>query len=158
MKASILTISDRCFKNLMTDESGKVMCDILQANGFEIKTYEIIPDDKKIIEKKLTEYADELKVNFVFTTGGTGISPRDVTPEATLAISDKLIPGLSEYIRREGLKYTKSSALSRQVSVIRKNSIIINLPGNPKAVKESLNAILDILPHALDMLKGKGHI
>jgi molybdenum cofactor synthesis domain-containing protein len=157
MKVSVLTISDRCSKGESQDISGKLLCDILKSNSFDIVNYDIVADELDLIKKKLTHYCDNLKVDFIITTGGTGLSPRDVTPEATLKIADKLIPGISEFIRLEGLKHTKKAILSRAVSVIRKNTIIINLPGSPKAVKQSMDVLLDILPHALDMLKGEGH-
>ena len=157
MKAAILTVSDRCFKGETEDISGKVICDILKNNGFEIIGQDTVADETDLIKQKLIHYCDKLKADFVITTGGTGFSPRDVTPEATIMVADKLIPGISEFIRLEGLKHTKKAILSRAVSAIRKNTIIINLPGSPKAVKQSLNAVLDIFPHALDMLKGKGH-
>lgn len=157
MKASVLTISDRCYKGQTQDTSGKLLRKILEKNKFKIVNCDIVSDEEKLIKQKLIEYCDNLKVDFIFTTGGTGLSPRDVTPEATIAVADKLVPGISEYIRAQSLKHTRKAVLSRAVSVIRKNTIIINLPGSPKAVEQSLAAVLNILPHALDMLKGKGH-
>lgn len=156
-KAAVLTISDRCSRGERQDESGKVIIEMIKNIGAEIVLYDIIPDEAHLIKEKLLLCCDKLRADLVFTTGGTGLGPRDVTPEATAEISQKMIPGISEIIRSEGLKKTKNAALSRGISVIRGNSVVINLPGSPKGVKESLAVILDILPHALDMLKGAGH-
>lgn len=156
-KAAVLTVSDRCSRGEMPDESGQVIIDKVKGAGGEALKYDIVPDEKDLIRGKLIYYCDDLRVDFVFTTGGTGFSLRDVTPEATTQVIEKIIPGIPELIRQEGLKKTRNAALSRGISGIRKNTIIINLPGSPKGVKESLEAILDILPHALAMLKGSGH-
>ncbi len=156
-KVAVLTVSDRCSRGQRPDESGKVIIGTIKGIGGEALRHEIVPDEIDLIREKLVYYCDDLKVDFVFTTGGTGFSPRDVTPEATTQVIEKVIPGIPELIRMEGLKKTRNAALSRGISGIRKNTIIINLPGSPKGVKESLEAILDIIPHALDMLKGSGH-
>jgi molybdenum cofactor synthesis domain-containing protein len=156
-KAAVLTISDKCSRGERQDESGKVIIEMIKNIGAEVILYDIIPDEAHLIKEKLLLSCDKLKADIVFTTGGTGLGPRDVTPEATAEISQKTIPGISELIRSEGLKKTKNAVLSRGISAIRGNSVIINLPGSPKGVRESLAAILDILPHALDMLKGAGH-
>ena len=156
-KAAVLTISDRCSRQEREDLSGKIIIDLIKGIDGQIIKYDIVPDEPDLIKNKLLFYCDDLKVDFVFTTGGTGLGPRDVTPEATEEVAEKLIPGISELIRLEGLKKTRNAMLSRGVSAIRKNSVIINLPGSPKGVKESLEAIIDIIPHALDMLKGAGH-
>ena len=126
-------------------------------NAAEISCYDILPDEACLIKDKLIFYCDNLKVDFIFTTGGTGFSPRDITPEATAQVAERLVPGIPELMRSEGLKKTKNAVLSRGICVIRKNSIIVNLPGSPKGVRESLSAILDIIPHAFKMLKGEGH-
>lgn len=156
-KAAVLTISDRCWRKEREDLSGKVIIGLINGIDGDVVKYDIVPDETDLIEKKLLFYCDDMKVDYVFTTGGTGFGPRDVTPEATRAVSEKIIPGISEFMRLEGLKKTKNAMLSRGVSVIRKNSIIINLPGSPNAVRESLSVILDIIPHALEMLSGGGH-
>jgi molybdenum cofactor synthesis domain-containing protein len=156
-KVAVLTISDRCSMGERADQSGKDIIDILRKIGSEIVSYDVVPDEIDLIRKKLVFYCDNLKADFVFTTGGTGFGPRDITPEATNAVSERIIPGISELVRFEGLKNTKNAMLSRGISVIRKSTIIINLPGSPKGVKESLAAILDIIPHAFDMLKGGSH-
>lgn len=156
-KVAVLTVSDRCSRGERADESGKDIIDIMKRIGSEIVSYDIVPDELVLIREKIIFYCDNLKVDFVFTTGGTGFGPRDVTPEATSAVFNKIIPGIPELIRLEGLKKTKNAVLSRGVSGIRGSSIIINLPGSPKGAKESLSTILDIIPHALAMLKGGGH-
>jgi molybdenum cofactor synthesis domain-containing protein len=130
---------------------------MLPADRFEICEHKIVPDEQSDIQNELIHFADVLKVNIVFTTGGTGLGPRDVTPEATSAVCERMVPGLAEAIRQEGLKKTKNAMLSRAVAGVRKSTLIINLPGSPKAVKESLEVILGVLPHAMDMLAGKGH-
>lgn len=153
-KVAVLTISDTCSRGGRVDLSGKVIIDILKKIGSEILSYDIVPDEVELIKERLIYYCDGLKCDFVFTTGGTGFGPRDVTPEATNAVSERIIPGIPELIRFEGLKNTKNAMLSRGVSAIKKDTIIINFPGSPKGARESLSAILDILPHAHDMLKG----
>jgi molybdenum cofactor synthesis domain-containing protein len=130
---------------------------MLAPDKFEIHEYKIVADEQKDIERELTHFADELRVDIVLTTGGTGLGPRDVTPEATAAVCGRMVPGLAETMRLEGQKKTKNAMLSRAVAGVRRNTLIINLPGSPKAVKESLEVILDVLPHAVDMLLGKGH-
>lgn len=157
IRVAVLTASDRCFKGEYKDESGKIIIDMINENVGCVVQYDVVPDEQPMIEEKLISYCDEMNVDFVFTTGGTGLGSRDVTPEATRNIADKIIPGISEFIRLEGLKKTKNSILSRGVSVMRKRTIIINLPGSPKGVMESLMAIVDIIPHASDMIKGGGH-
>lgn len=156
-KFAVLTISDRCSRSENRDESGKVILELVKSINGENVRYDIVPDEADSIKGKLLSYCDELSIDIVFTTGGTGLGPRDITPEVTGKISQKIIPGISEFMRAEGLKKTKNAVLSRGISIIRGRSIIINLPGSPKGVKESLLAILDIIPHALDMVKGKGH-
>ncbi len=156
-KFAVLTISDRCSKGEREDESGKIIKEIIgNINGKMIR-YDIVPDEIDLIKEKLLFYCDDLKVDFVFTTGGTGLSPRDVTPEATSEISQKIIPGIPEFMRQEGLKSTQFAVLSRGISAIRAETIIINLPGSPKGVKESLSIILNLIPHAFEMLKGTHH-
>lgn len=156
-KFAVLTVSDRCSRGERKDESGKLIIGIAEAiNGQNIQ-YEIVPDEIALIKEKLLSYSDKLKTDVVFTTGGTGLGPRDVTPEATLEAAEKIVPGISEVIRSEGMKKTKNAALSRGISVMRGKTLIINLPGSPSGARESLIAILDIIPHALHMLKGEGH-
>lgn len=156
-RVAVLTISDRCSQGKREDQSGTLIIEMIKSFSGEIIKYDIIPDEEALIKEKLLEYCDNLNADVIFTTGGTGLGPRDVTPEATLQVSQKIIPGIAELIRAEGLKKTKNAALSRGISVLRANTIIVNLPGSPKAVRESLTVILDIISHALDMIKGMGH-
>ena len=157
IEVAVLTASDRCSRGEAADESGKLISEMVKTIGGRTVARDMVPDEIPAIKKKLLHYCDRLKVNVVITTGGTGFSGRDVTPEATGGVIEKNIPGLSELMRAEGLKKTKKAVLSRGICGIRKNTIIINLPGSPKAVKESLEAILDLIPHSLEMLKGGGH-
>ncbi|MFC1566752.1 molybdenum cofactor biosynthesis protein B [bacterium] len=150
----ILTISDKGSQGDRTDESGKALKDIFTKNGCSLKHYEIIPDDKDLISKKLMNLTDELHLDLVLTTGGTGFSNRDNTPEATLEVIEKNAPGISEAIRAYSMTITKRAMLSRGISGIRKKTLIINLPGSPKAVKEISDFILDTVAHGLDILKG----
>lgn len=156
-KAAILTSSDRCSRGESEDLSGKLIVEMIKSVGGESLACDIVPDEADRIKEKLLHYCDTLKVDVAFTTGGTGFSGRDVTPEATAQVIKKNIPGLPELMRMEGLKKTKKAVLSRGICGIRGNTIIINLPGSPKAVKESLEAVMDLIPHALEMLKGGGH-
>ncbi|OGS29218.1 MAG: molybdenum cofactor biosynthesis protein [Elusimicrobia bacterium RIFOXYA2_FULL_53_38] len=157
IEVAVLTSSDRCSRGEAADESGKLISEMVKAIGGRTVVRDIVPDEIAVIKEKLLHYCDILKVNIVFTTGGTGFSGRDVTPEATAQVLEKNIPGLPELMRMEGLKKTKKAVLSRGISGIRKNTIIINLPGSPRAVKESLEAVLELIPHALEMLGGGGH-
>jgi molybdopterin adenylyltransferase len=157
MRVAILTVSDSCAGQKRQDVSGQTIRGMLPADRFEICEYKIVPDEQSDIQNELIHFADVLNVNIVFTTGGTGLGPRDVTPEATAAVCERMVPGLAEAIRQEGLKKTKNAMLSRAVAGVRQSTLIINLPGSPKAVKESLEVVLGVLPHAMDMLAGKGH-
>ena len=157
IKVAILTVSDTCSQNKKEDLSGPAIKQMLDTNSFEVCEYKIVADEQDKIAAQLTAFADELKVDIVFTTGGTGLGPRDVTPEATEQVCERKVPGLAEMIRTEGLKKTRNTMLSRGVAGTRANTLIINLPGSPKAVTESLDAILDVVPHAKEMMAGKGH-
>lgn len=150
--AAVLTLSDKGSKGEREDASGSLIKDMLKGIGAEIKFYEILPDEKKLIKEKLIEYAE--KVDLILTTGGTGLSPRDVTPEATLEVIDRQVSGIAEAMRFEGYKKTKRAMLSRAVAGVRGRTLIVNLPGSPKAVKENLEVIIDALPHAIEKIKG----
>jgi len=155
MKVGILTISDRGFRGEREDESGHVIKESLSPLNAQIIRYEIVPDDREMVIERLKQWADELGVDLILTTGGTGLSPRDITPEATLAVVDKLAPGFVEAMRVETRQKTPTSLLSRAVSGIRKRTLIINLPGSPKGVRECLEVILPSLPHAVETLGGE---
>jgi molybdopterin adenylyltransferase len=155
INVGILTVSDRGARGERQDESGQVIRNSLASLGVQIKEYAIVPDERKIISAKLKEWADEAQLDLIVTTGGTGLSPRDFTPEATLAVIDRLAPGFTEVMRAESLKKTPLAMLSRAIAGIRKSTLIINLPGSPKAVEECLEAILPALPHAIEVLQGK---
>ena len=153
--AGILTVSDKGSRGERQDKSGEAIREILSSIDVRIVNYDIIPDEKELISKKLVEWADEDKVDVIVTTGGTGLTPRDVTPEATLAVVDRIVPGFAEAMRAESLKKTPMAMLSRAVVGTRGKCLIINLPGSPKAVRECLQVILPALPHAVETLKGQ---
>ncbi len=152
--AGIITISDRSSRGERPDTSGPVIREILETINAEIKEYRIIPDEKDIITDTMKELSDIVHVDLIISTGGTGLAPRDVTPEATLEIIDKRVPGIEEAMRAESIKITPHGLLSRAVSGIRNKTLIINLPGSPKAVKENLSVILSALPHAVEIMRG----
>lgn len=154
MKAGVITVSDKGSQGLRNDTSGPAITEMLKGIGCEVTEYIIIPDEKETISRELIRLCDELDLDLIFTTGGTGFSKRDVTPEATLAVIEKQIPGIPEAMRYKSLQITPMAMLSRAVSGIRKNSIIINLPGSSKAVRENLEVILPVLKHAVGTLRG----
>ncbi|MDP2755375.1 MAG: MogA/MoaB family molybdenum cofactor biosynthesis protein [Nitrospirota bacterium] len=149
---AVLTMSDKGSKGEREDLSGPLIKDMLKSIDAEVKHYDILPDEKELIKEKLIKYSKE--VDLIITTGGTGLSPRDVTPEATLEVIDRQVPGIAEAMRSEGLKKTSRAMLSRAVTGVKGRSLIINLPGSPKAVKENLAVILDVIPHAIEKIKG----
>lgn len=151
----ILTASDKGWRGERQDESGKVIRDVLLQSGNRLVKYEVVPDETDIIAGKLTEWADEGSVDVIITTGGTGLSQRDVTPEATISIVDKVVPGFAETMRAATFKATPFAILSRAVAGVRKKTLIINLPGSTKAVRECLEVILPAIPHAVEIIKGE---
>ncbi|OGN97738.1 MAG: molybdenum cofactor biosynthesis protein [Chloroflexi bacterium RBG_13_51_36] len=153
--AGILTISDKGSRGERHDKSGEVIREVLSNMDVRIVNYEIVPDEKGLIIEKLIKWADEDNLDVLITTGGTGLTPRDVTPEATLAVVDRIVPGFAEAMRTESLKKTPHAMLSRAVVGTRGKCLIINLPGSPKAVRECLQVILPALPHAVETLKGE---
>jgi molybdenum cofactor synthesis domain-containing protein len=153
-KVSIITISDRGSKGEREDSSGPLIQELIKGLPAEVIHYEIIPDEKDEIAEALMKSADRLKADLILTTGGTGLSPRDVTPDATLKVIEKEVPGFAEAMRAESLKKTPHAMISRAIVGIRGASLIVNLPGSPKSVKENLSVILPALPHALSKLKG----
>ena len=150
----ILTISDRGSRGEREDESGRVVRELLGALDANVVKYEVVPDEGDIISAKLVDWVDKEGIDLILTTGGTGPSRRDVTPEATLSVLERVAPGFVEAMMAEGLKKTSTAMLSRAVAGIRGGSLIINLPGSPRAVSECLEVILPALPHAIEVLKG----
>jgi len=154
ISTAILTISDKGYKNQREDLTGPSIKNILPEDKFSVDYYKIIPDEVEIIKEELIHLCDTLGVNLILTNGGTGFSKRDVTPEATISIMEKAVPGIPEVMRSSSLKITPNAMLSRAVSGIRKNTLIINLPGSPKGAVENLEVILPALPHGIDILTG----
>ena len=150
--AGILTLSDKGSRGEREDLGGPLIREMIKTISAEVLYYEIIPDEKKLIKTKLIDYSKT--VDLIITTGGTGLSPRDVAPDATLEVIDREIPGIAEAMRMEGLKKTNRAMLSRAIAGVRGRTLIINLPGSPKAVKEGLDAIMDVIPHAIEKIKG----
>jgi len=153
IRVGVITVSDKASRGERVDESGAAIKDMAGSFGGEVTYYKIVPDEAKDISAAIKECADYDKADLILTTGGTGFGPRDITPEATRALIEREAPGISEFIRSEGAKSSKRAILSRAVSGIRGSSLIINLPGSPRAVRESLESISDILSHGIDILK-----
>jgi len=152
----VLTISDKGWRKERVDESGRIAQEYIQhLSDFEIARYEIVPDDSKIISTKLREWADDVGLHLIVTSGGTGLSPRDFTPEATMAVIERPVPCLTEVMRMETRKSVPNAILSRAVAGTRGKCLIINLPGSPGGVRECLEIILPVIPHALGTLAGK---
>lgn len=153
--AGVLTISDKGSQGKRIDESGAVIKEMLSSVGFEVAMYEIVPDDVEIIAGELSEWADKGNLDIIITTGGTGLSERDVTPEATMSVLDKVVPGLAEAMRFKTFAITPMAILSRATAGIRGKCLIINLPGSPKGVRECLEVVLPAIPHAIEIIKGE---
>ncbi len=155
-KAAVITVSDKGYRGERIDTSGPAICAMLEAEGIEVCYTALVPDEAEMIQAELIKCADELKLPLVLTTGGTGFSPRDIPPEATLAVVERPTPGIPEAMRAESLKITPRGCLSRSAAGIRGRTLIINLPGSEKAAKENLNAVLSAVAHGLDMLASSG--
>ena len=154
--AAVITVSDKGYWGERVDTSGPNLCNILKDRGYDVVYTAIIPDDMEMIKAELCKCTDELGIALVLTTGGTGFSPRDITPEATMAIVERPTPGIPEAMRSESMKITPKGCLSRSAAGIRKRSLIINLPGSKKASQENILAVIDPVEHGLEMLLGEG--
>lgn len=153
--AAVLTVSDRGFRGERPDAGGPLVAELLKNAGYEVVRTDIVPDEQAQIEETLKAIADSGTAELLVTTGGTGFAPRDVTPEATLAVCDRLTPGIPEAMRYASMQVTGRAMLSRAQAGIRKGTLIINLPGSPKAARENLEAVLPALSHGLEMLSGR---
>lgn len=154
--AAVITVSDKGYRGEREDTSGPALCEILKKAGYEIAYRAIVPDEAALIKAELLKCTDEQHIALVLTTGGTGFSPRDITPEATLEVLERLTPGIPEAMRAESMKITPRACLSRSVAGIRGRSLIVNLPGSAKASKENIEAVLEPIGHGLEMLLSEG--
>ncbi|MHB0869592.1 MAG: MogA/MoaB family molybdenum cofactor biosynthesis protein [Chloroflexota bacterium] len=152
---AILTVSDKGSRGEREDRGGPVIQQFVADLGGEVAAYEIVPDEKEQIKERIATWVDQLKVDVVLTTGGTGLAPRDVTPTATLEVVDYQVPGIAEAMRAESLKKTPNAMLSRMVAGVRGRTLVVNLPGSPRAVQECLDVIRPALPHAVETLRGE---
>ncbi|HEU4596780.1 MAG TPA: MogA/MoaB family molybdenum cofactor biosynthesis protein [Pyrinomonadaceae bacterium] len=157
LRAVAVTVSDRCARGEQRDESGAVLVSLLKELGAEVLATEVLPDDLEPLAEKLRGYAERADVNLVVTTGGTGLSPRDNTPEATRAVMEREVPGLAEAMRAETLRKTPRAMLSRGVCGVRSGALLVNLPGSPAAVRECFAVIRPVLAHAVSILAGQPH-
>jgi len=157
VKVGIITSSDSCAAGTREDLSGKALAALCDERGWAVVDYHVCADDEESLSVSMQEIADSGRANVILTTGGTGLGPRDVTPEATIAVCDRLAPGIAEHIRSESVKVTGRAILSRGVSGLRGSTLIINLPGSEKAVRESFAFVAGQLEHAVDMMAGGGH-
>jgi molybdopterin adenylyltransferase len=155
LRVGIITVSDKGWQGKRHDKSGQVIRDSLSLAGASVTKYQIVPDEVAVISGRLTEWADGGEVDVILTTGGTGLARRDVTPEATLSVMDKVVPGLTEAMRAETFRITPTAILSRAVAGVRGECLIVNLPGSPKAVRECLEVILPVIPHAVEIIRGE---
>ena len=155
-QAAVITVSDKGFRGEREDTSGPALCAIAEEYGLEVAYRAIVPDEAEDIRREIVKCADELKIELILTTGGTGFSPRDITPEATKTINERETPGIPEAMRTASMRITPRGCLSRGVAGIRGDSLIINLPGSEKAAKENILSVMDALMHGLDMLASSG--
>jgi len=155
LRAKILVLSDAASRGEREDRSGPAVRALLESHGWSVVACEVLGDEHELIHRRLEAWTDADDCDGVFTTGGTGLSPRDVTPEATRAVIEREVQGLAELMRAEGVKKTPTAALSRGIVGVRKGKVIVNLPGSTKGATESLTAIIDLLPHVIDLIRGR---
>jgi molybdopterin adenylyltransferase len=154
IRAGVLTVSDKGARGERVDTAGPAVGELLRRFGVEVVETTIVPDVREEVAARLRLWADESRLDLVLTTGGTGLSPRDLTPEATLDVAERHVPGIAEVMREAGRRSTHLAAISRAVAVTRGRTLIINLPGSERGARESLQAVLDLLPHAVELLRG----
>ena len=154
-RVGILTISDKGSRGERVDTSGAAVREMLASLEATVEHYQVVPDEKAVVASRLREWADEAGLDLIITTGGTGLSPRDVTPEATLAAVERLVPGMAEAMRQAGLSATPMAMLSRAVVGVRGHTLIVNLPGSERGVRQNLGQLLPVLAHALEILRGE---
>ncbi|TAN39660.1 MAG: MogA/MoaB family molybdenum cofactor biosynthesis protein [Nitrospirae bacterium] len=152
IRTAVITLSDKGSRGERQDLSGPAITEMVKEIGAVVEFYEVIPDEKELIKERLLAYCN--KVDLILTTGGTGLSPRDVTPEATLGVIDREIPGIAEAMRAGGMKKTNRAMLSRAVAGVRGGTLIINMPGSPKAIRECLEIVMEVIPHAVEKIRG----
>jgi molybdopterin adenylyltransferase len=157
MRVAVVTVSDSAAQGTRPDRSGPAINERCRALGWEVVSSDVLSDDRAALEVRLTVLADSGSVDLILTTGGTGVGPRDTTPEATMAVCDKLVPGLAELMRKTGRKATPRAVLSRAVAGVRARTLIVNVPGSPRGAVESLDAVAELLPHAVEVLRGARH-
>ncbi len=158
LRAKILVLSDLATQGQREDRSGPAVRDVLKSHGWQVTALELLPDELEQIRNRLEAWTNSQDCDAVFTSGGTGLSPRDVTPEATRSVIEREVPGLAELMRAEGTRNTPLAALSRGVVGVSKRKLIVNLPGSPRGARESLESIIKVLPHAIDQIQGRtGH-
>ena len=157
MRVAIVTVSDSTSQGLHPDRSGPALRERSRQLGWQVASALVVADETSVIQARLIELADSHLVDLILTTGGTGVGPRDITPESTVAVCEKIIPGLGELMREKGRQVTPRAALSRAIAGVRGRVVIVNLPGSPKGAVESLNAVADLLPHAVEVLRGARH-